>query len=308
MDVKTTFLHGMLQEEVYVEQPQGFEVEDRRTHVCRLKKALYRLKQASRAWYACIDSYLVKLGFTRSDVDPNLYFKLVQGVPLILVLYVDDLFLRGSEPLMIECKRKLVSKFEMKDPGLMHYFLGLEVWQKPGPDLENPSQYRKPIGALMFLVNTCPYICYAVNALSLFITKPHHTHWIAARHILRYLHGSITLGLGYSAGNVQIHGYIDTDWAVNDIDRKSTFGCYFSLGFSMISWMSRKQKSVALSTVEAENIAASMASWEAVWLRKLFGELFEQVLDATVIYCDNKKGIRLAENPVFHDKSKHLEI
>jgi len=127
MNVKTTFLHGMLHEEVYVEQPQGFEVEDQKTHVCRLKKALYGLKQAPRAWYTCIDSYLVKLGFTRSNVDPNLYFKVVQGMLLILVLYVDDLFLIGSEPLMIECKMDLASKFEMKYLGLMHYFLGLEV-------------------------------------------------------------------------------------------------------------------------------------------------------------------------------------
>lgn len=117
MDVKTAFLHGMLQEEVFVEQPQGFEVEDRRTHVCRLKKALYGLKQAPRAWYAHIDNYLMKLGFTRRNVHPNLYFKVVQGMPLIFVLYVDDLFLRGSEPLMIECKKKLSSKFEMKDLG-----------------------------------------------------------------------------------------------------------------------------------------------------------------------------------------------
>lgn len=92
-----------------------------------MKKTLYGLKQAPRASYVHIDNYLVKLGFT-SNVDPNLYFKVVQGMPLILVLYVDNLFFTGSEPLMIECKRKLASKFEMKDLGLMHYFPGLEVW------------------------------------------------------------------------------------------------------------------------------------------------------------------------------------
>ena len=79
MDVKTAFLHGAIKEEVYVEQPLGFEVQDRDTHVCRLKKALYGLKQAPRAWYERMDSYLMKLGFTRSNADPNLYFKVVQG-------------------------------------------------------------------------------------------------------------------------------------------------------------------------------------------------------------------------------------
>ena len=107
------------------------------------------------------------------------------------------------------------------------------------------------------------------------MTKPLHVHWIVAKHILRYLHGSITLNLRYSVGDVQLHDYIDVDWAGNVIDIKSTFGCCFILGFAMISWMSRKQKSVALSTAEAEYIAARMASCEVVWLGKIFGELYE---------------------------------
>ena len=132
MDVKIAFLHGTIKEEVYVEQPLGFEVQDRDTHVCRLKKALYGLKQAPRAWYERMDSCLMKLGFTRSNDDSNLYFKVVQGKPLILVLYVDDLFLTGADPLIHQCKRELAAEFEMKDLGLKHYFLGLEVWQRPG--------------------------------------------------------------------------------------------------------------------------------------------------------------------------------
>ena len=131
MDVKTAFLHGSIKEEVYVEQPEGFEICERKSHVCRLKKALYGLKQAPRAWYERIDNYLMKLGFTRSEVDPNLYFKVEDNKPLILVLYVDDLFLTSVDPLIHNCKRELASEFEMKDLGLMHYFLGLEVWQKP---------------------------------------------------------------------------------------------------------------------------------------------------------------------------------
>ena len=100
MDVKTAFLHGAIKEEVYVEQPLGFEVQDRDTHVYRLKKALYGLKQAPRAWCERIDSYLMKLGFTRSNIDSNLYFKVDREKPLILVLYVDDLFLTGADPLI----------------------------------------------------------------------------------------------------------------------------------------------------------------------------------------------------------------
>ena len=113
MDVKTAFLHGSLKEEVYVERPLGFKVQDRDTHVYRFKKYLYELKQAPRAWYERIDSYLMKMGFTRSDVDPNLYFKVDNEKPLILVLYVDGLFLPGVDPLIHQCKRELASEFEM---------------------------------------------------------------------------------------------------------------------------------------------------------------------------------------------------
>ncbi|MCY6524885.1 reverse transcriptase domain-containing protein [Actinobacillus pleuropneumoniae] len=117
-----------------MKQPEGFEIYDRKCHVCRLKKALYGLKQAPRAWYERIDSYLMKLGFTRSEADPNLYFKVEYDKPIILVLYVDDLFLIGADPLIHKCKRELASKFEMKDQGL-------EVWQKPGETFLSQGKY-----------------------------------------------------------------------------------------------------------------------------------------------------------------------
>ena len=115
-----------------MEQPLGFEVQDRDSHVCRLNKYLYGLKQAPRAWYERLDSYFMKLGFTRSNADLNLCFKVDREKPLILVLYVDDLFLTRVDTLIHQCNRELASEFEMKDLGLMHYFLGLEVWHRPG--------------------------------------------------------------------------------------------------------------------------------------------------------------------------------
>ena len=109
MDVKTTFLNGVIEEEVYIEQPQWFEVEDRKTHVYRLKKDLYGLKQAPRAWYGRIDSFLTSLGFTKSKVDSNLYFKVMNDEPVILLLYEDDLFLTGEENIIIDFKKNLVA-------------------------------------------------------------------------------------------------------------------------------------------------------------------------------------------------------
>jgi hypothetical protein len=93
MDVKMTFFNWVIEKEVYVEQPQGFKTHGRVTHVCRLKKALYGLKQTPRAWYGQIDGFLMSLGFTKSSADPNLYFKVEYGGPMILLLYVDDMFL-----------------------------------------------------------------------------------------------------------------------------------------------------------------------------------------------------------------------
>ena len=134
MDVKTTFLNGVFEEEVYIEQPQGFEVEDRWTHVCKLKKDLYGLKQSPWTWYGRIDSFLTKF-------DPKLYFKVIEDEPVILLLYVDDLFLTGNEKHIVECKKKLTEEFEMKDIGLMHYFLGLEVWQNLEGIFLNQGKY-----------------------------------------------------------------------------------------------------------------------------------------------------------------------
>ena len=130
MDVKIAFLNGEIKEEVYIEQPEGFVVHNERSHVCRLKKALYGLKKAPSAWYEEMDGFLMSLGFNKIFADTNLYYHIDGNECLILVLYVDDLFLTDSERLIAECKQALTSKFEMKDLGLMRYFLGLEVWQR----------------------------------------------------------------------------------------------------------------------------------------------------------------------------------
>jgi hypothetical protein len=104
MDVKTTFLNGEIEEEVYIDQPEGFVTHNEKSHVCSLKKSLYGLKQAPRAWYKKMDGFLMSLGFNKSVVDPNLYYHIDDNECLILVLYVDDLFLIGSKRLIVECK------------------------------------------------------------------------------------------------------------------------------------------------------------------------------------------------------------
>jgi hypothetical protein len=145
MDVKTTFLNGEIEEEVYIEQPEGFVTRNEKSHVCRLKKSLYGLKQAPRAWYEKMDGFLMSLGFNKSVVDPNLYYHIFGNECLILVLYVDDLFLISSERLIVECKRALTYEFKLKDMGMMHYFSGLELWQRTDEIFPSQGKYTVEI-------------------------------------------------------------------------------------------------------------------------------------------------------------------
>lgn len=268
--------------------------------MCRLKKALYGLKQAPKTWYGRIDSFLMSLGFTKGNADSNLYYKVVDGDQVILLLYMDDMFLTGKEKLILDSKRKLDAEFEMKDLGMMHYFLGLEVWQKSGEivlsqgkyvvdilkrfrmmdwpmttnlkllggttsETVDATLYRQMIGSLMYLTNMRPDIYFAVNTLSQYMVEPRHVHLIAAKRVLRSLKGTIDYGLQYVADyEFGLVGFTDSDWAGSVTDRKRTSRCCFSLGSAMIVWRNRKQMSVALSTTEAEYIAACLACSEAV--------------------------------------------
>ena len=152
----------------------------------------------------------------------------------------------------------------------------LKLLSDASSETVDATMYRQMIGSLMYLTNTRPDICFAVNTLSLYLTDPRSVHLIAAKHILRYLKGTIDYGLKYDANQkTNLEGYVDLDWAGNAIDRKSTSGCCFSMGLGVISWFSRKQSYVALSTAEAKYVTACSASCEAVWLWKLLSDLFD---------------------------------
>jgi hypothetical protein len=147
-----------------------------------------------------------------------------------------------------------------------------------------------------------------MNTLIQFLVEPRRVHLVATKHVIRYLKGTIDYGLIYDGDHdFTLSGYTDVDWAGSVFDRKSTSRCCFSLGSTMISWKSRKQSSIALSTAKAEYIDACSASCEAIWLRKLLTGLFELEMRETLIICDNQSCIKMTENPVFHDRSKHIE-
>ena len=144
----------------------------------------------------------------------------------------------------------------------------------------NPTLYQQLIGSLMYLVNTRPDICYAVNTLSQFMVEPKRAHWAATKHVLRYIRGIIEHGLMYTQGNdISLSGFTDADWAGSSVDRKSTIGYCFNIGSRMTSWCSRKHKSMALSSAEAEYMATSTTSCKAIWLRKLLVNLFRRKME-----------------------------
>jgi len=137
-------------------------------------------------------------------------------------------------------------------------------------DLVDLTMYQQLIGSQLYLVNTKSYIFYAVNALSQHMVELRQVHWVISKHVLRYLRGIIGYGMRYTSNNeVKLEGFRDSNWARSVVDKKSTYGCCFSLGSTMVFWFSKKHTSVELSTTEEEYIAACAASKEAVWLPKL---------------------------------------
>jgi hypothetical protein len=194
------------------------------------------------------------------------------------------------------------------DPGIRLVALADGSDDKPHSHVQ---QYQSAVGSLMYAMTaTRPDIAAAVSKVSKFMANPSQSHWVAVKHILRYLNGTSHYGLVFSGANsaVKLVGYSDADWG-GDLDtRRSTTGYVFQLGGGSISWASRQQPTVALSTVEAEYMALSDATKEAVWLRALLLELGYGQDSATIIHEDNQGCLSLAKNPVHHNRTKHIDI
>ena len=157
---------------------------------------------------------------------------------------------------------------------------------------------------------TRPDIAAAVGVLSQYMSRPSKDHWIGVKHVLRYLKGTLMYGLKFSAHEEEpeLFGYSDADWA-GDVDtRRSTSGYVFQIGSSTVSWSSKKQATVAKSSTEAEYVALSSATQEAVWLRSLMGDLGRQMDAPTTIYEDNQGAIELAKNAKYHKRTNHIDI
>ncbi|XP_068644922.1 secreted RxLR effector protein 161-like [Aristolochia californica] len=178
-----------------------------------------------------------------------------------------------------------------------------------GKNLEDATMYRQLVGSLIYLTLTRPDISYAVGVMSRYMQDPKKPHLEAVCRILRYVKSTIDYGLVYKKGeDCKLVGYCDADYAGDHDTRRSTTRYVFKLGSGTISWCSKRQPTVSLSTTEAEYRAAALAAQESTWLIQLMNNLHQPVEYAVPLYCDNQSAIRLAENPVFHARTKHIEV
>ena len=359
MDVKTAYLHAPIEEEIYLEQPKGFEntSETGESLVCKLKKSLYGLKQSGRNWYKLLNDHLEQDNFVRNLSDHCVYKKQIGSESIIVIIWVDDLIIAASNSdLLNRFKNTMRSKFNMKDLGKISYFLGIQFDQKKdkitmnqkqyiikmlerfgmsdckprstpsepreggikneeekSSELVDPRGYRGIVGSLIYAMTcTRPDISWIVSKLSQTLANPKAEDLVAAKHVLRYLKGTVDYELCYKKNEEDLNliGFSDADWASSVEDRRSTTGYCFSLTKQgpAISWKSKKQPTVALSTCEAEYIGLAATTQESMYLTQLLNGMDNKIYSCTEIHGDNQGAIALCKNPVNRQRSKHIDV
>jgi hypothetical protein len=357
MDVCTAFLNGILEDEIYMEIPEGVDIKSTgKRPVCKLLRGLYGLKQSPRIWNKNIHKFLTEIGCTQSKADPCIYIKMSDDGIVIIAVYVDDLLIASSNPNeRKQIQQQLMEKYKMKDLGELKWILGMRVTRdpktrdikldqeqyintilkrfnmdtckptstpaQPGLKLEkegvgDPSAaaapYMSAVGSLLYAsTGTRPDITYAVGAVSRYMANPKQSHWTAVKRIFRYLRGTSSYGITFRGSDrhgPRIFGYSDSDWGGDKDTCRSTTGYVFKLAGAPISWRSKAQPTVAVSSTEAEYMAACDSAREALWLRQVMADLGFPQSNASIIFEDNQSCIKFTENPVNHTRMKHINI
>jgi hypothetical protein len=362
LDISNAYLNGVLEEEVYMQLPEGFEDIGRPGDVLLLKKATYGLKQAGRVWSKTLSDTLAKMGFSQIKSDPSVYVFLRDSLRIIIPVFVDDMTIICKSKSAIQAFiQELSSHFKLRDLGPTSQLLGIKIDRdrpsktislsqkqyildmlerygmsdckpvstpmSPGSKLSSsmaPSTpedtsfmksvpYLSAVGSLMYLaITTRPDISYAVGVLARFNSNPGPTHWTAVKHVFRYLKGTLDLKLEYgpTADKSQelFHTYSDADHGGNSDNGKSTGGYLVKLGTGAVSWSSKLQSMVALSTTEAEYISAVEAAKEILWIRQFMGELGYPPSSSSILLMDNQSAISVSKNPEHHGRMKHLDL
>jgi len=349
LDVKTAFLYGELDEELYMEQPEGFKLPGLEYKVMRLKRAIYGLKQAALAWWRALDKSMATLGCTRLLSDSGIFIN--EDKSIVIIVYVDDVLFFGKDKKKIDSlKQRFMKIWECRDLGDTKEFLRMRISKDKGRILvdqvaylnkvlqrfklsnakpvptplpegyqpmpnqgaTNPelrAQFQQVIGSLLYIMlGTRPDIAFAVVKLSQFAADPTQDHRNRAFYICRYLIGTCDYALVYDGkSDGGMIAYADSDWASDPISRKSTTGYLVKLANGVFSWNSRAQKSIAMSSTEAEYMSLSDTSRQVVWIRALFKEL-GIILGPIPLCGDNQGAIFLASNPAQEKRIKHIDL
>ncbi|XP_071729165.1 uncharacterized mitochondrial protein AtMg00810-like [Rutidosis leptorrhynchoides] len=329
--------------------PPGFRDPTRPDYVCLLHKSLYGLKQAPRAWFQRFAGYAQRVGIQHSICDPSMLIYKQVSYTTYLLLYVDAIILTASTPVFLQqVIASLHSEFSMTDLGPLNYFLGIYVTRTTSgmylsqkkyateileradmancnpsrtpvdtcskltafsPPIKDPTLYRSLAGALQYLTFTCPNISYAFQQVCLFMHDPRETHLAALRRIMRYVQGTIDLGLQlHTSPTTSLTAYSDAEWADYPTTRRSTSGYCVFLGDNLLSWSSKRQQTPSRSSAEAKYCGVANAVAETCWIHNLLRELHCPLFSATLVYCDNVSAVYMSGNPVQHQRTKHIEI
>ncbi|GJY87596.1 retrovirus-related pol polyprotein from transposon TNT 1-94 [Tanacetum coccineum] len=322
MDVKSTFLNGCINEEVYIAQPPGFINFQKPNYVYKLKKALYGLKQAPKAWYDRLKAFLIKQEYAMGMVDNTLFTKKSKSHLIIVQIYVDDIiFGSTSQNLCDDFAKIMHDNFKMSMMGELNFFLGLQIKQMEDEIFFNQSKYIKEMLKKFGFEDSKPTKTPMSPKIKL--TKDDESDSVDSSKYrgmigsLVYLTASrpdimlsVCLCARFQENPKTTHleaVYADSDHAGYYINRKSTSGVCTFMGCCLTSWFAKKQTALAISTTEAEYVSAGKACQQALWMKQALID-YGIRLDDVPIMCDNKGAIDLSKNPVQHSRTKHIEI
>lgn len=359
-DVRTAFLNGELEEEVYMRPPAGCEhLVSGRRRVLRLRRALYGLRQASRAWNKRLEAALKSRGFTQSDADPSLWILHGEGGAVFAMFYVDDGLVAARTAAEADALVDMIAAmFEIRALGQPEDFLGIRItrdragrtitisqtdkalalaaaagvsgerrdvpmtqdvyaalraWQ-PGEELADVEQYQSAIGSLLHLAQcTRPDIAHAVGALASYSAAPTKAHWAAALGVVSYVGSTAQRGITFGRSQEAVQLWCDANFAACRDTRRSTTGWVVTMYGGAVSWSSKKQPTVAASTMEAEYQACGSVAREGDSVLKQLRELAYFSSDFNIkgpltILCDNKAALTLCNERKEGQRVKHIDI
>ena len=344
IDVKAAYLNAPLNEEIYLEAPEGHI--GHKKYFWKLNKALYGLKQSANVWNQQLNKVLISLNFKRLHSDPCIYKKVNKDnkITCILAVYVDDIIITGMYN-EIKITKELIKKyFNIKEVGDVDFIIGIKFQkcidgyiihqkryiteilekydkyiEKPSHNFKpttndklksiniNPTQYRSTIGNLLYIaISTRPDILYGVIKAARKSKEPNQEDWNNLIKILEYLKATINFGIKFTK-NTNIEAYSDADFGGDVKTRRSTSGFLITIGGTPISWCSKLQHCVATSTCEAEFYSLSECAKQCIWYQNLLNELNLNI-KTIKIYVDNKATIQISKNNLINPKSKHIDI